>query len=55
MKGQVWKKPFQCRVGLHSYRAVAPPTQYAVEVQCERCGKRKFLPLNTSRERSGPM
>jgi hypothetical protein len=53
MGARVWKKPFLCRIGLHSDQAAAPATRYAVEVQCERCGRRKILPLNTSRDQGG--
>jgi hypothetical protein len=35
MKAQAWKKPVACRLGMHTYRAAAPPTPYAVEVECE--------------------
>ena len=51
---RVWKTPWACRLGLHSYSGgIAPPTQYSVEVECEKCGKRKVLSLWSGRERDG--
>lgn len=48
-----WKKPFLCRMGLHSYVSAARPQRYWVEVVCERCGRRKVMPLSTGHERGG--
>ncbi len=62
MSDEVWTKPFPCRVGLHQWQAIPQDldrpgamrnTQYAVEVECTRCGKRKVLPLSTGHDQGG--
>ena len=38
-------KPFVCRIGLHDWQGVPARVrnQYAVEMECSRCGARKIM------------
>jgi hypothetical protein len=51
LKNESSKVPLLCRLGLHVYQGVGQPSAYFVEMQCEKCGKRKVVPLGSARER----
>ena len=45
------KKPFSCKIGIHSYETVAHRTSYIIEMRCSRCGRSKMVVLISSREK----